>query len=256
MLLTVDIGNTNIVLGLFSGEDLVTTARVATDANRTVDEYGHLIQSILETKLRQHVRVTGVSISSVVPTLGDTFRDFSHSWLRQEPLVVGPGIKTGLAIKYDDPRKVGADRIVNAVAGYTFYGTPLILVDFGTAVTFCALSRDRTYLGGAIFPGVRIAFDSLFSRTAQLPRMAFQRPPKVIGGSTTESLQSGAIYGYASLVDGMVAKYRTEMREPDARVIGTGGLASLIAGASEEMQTVDEHLTLKGLKVLWEMNRS
>ena len=255
MLLTIDIGNTNIVLGLFQGEDLVVTARIATDPNRTVDEYGHIIQSILEIKLRHRVHITGVSLSSVVPSLADVFREFAMSWLRQDPLVVGPGIKTGLAIRYDDPRKVGADRIVNAVAGSHYYGVPLILIDFGTAVTFCAVSTDHTYLGGAIFPGIRISFDALFARTAQLPRMAFQRPPKVIGGSTAESLQSGAIYGYASLVDGMVAKYRHEMREPNARVVGTGGLASLIAGVSETMTTVDEHLTLKGLKLLYQMNR-
>lgn len=255
MLLAADIGNTNIVLGLFAGEELVTTARIATDPQRTIDEYGHLITSILETKLRQQVRVSGVSISCVVPPLSDTFREFSLAWLRQEPLIVGPGIKTGLAIRYDDPRKVGADRIVNAVAGMHLYGVPLILVDFGTAVTFCAVSREGHYLGGAIFPGVRIAFDALFARTAQLPRMAYQKPPKVIGGSTNESLQSGAIYGYASLVDGMVHKYRHEMKELAARVIGTGGLASLVAGVSHELEIVDEHLTLKGLKLLYQMNR-
>ncbi|MEO7994495.1 MAG: type III pantothenate kinase [bacterium] len=255
MLLTVDIGNTNIVLGLWSGDDLVTTARLATDHQRTVDEYGHLILTILETKLRQKIQIDGVSISSVVPGLSEPFREFSNTWLRQEPLVVGPGIKTGLAIRYDDPRKVGADRIVNAVAGVHYYGAPLILVDFGTAVTFCAVSADHTYLGGAIFPGIRIAFDALFARTAQLPKVAFVRPPKVIGGSTTESLQSGAIFGYASLVDGMIAKYRAEMKEPTARAIATGGLAGLVAGASAELSTVDEHLTLRGLKLLYQMNR-
>ncbi|HYE77803.1 MAG TPA: type III pantothenate kinase, partial [bacterium] len=251
MLLTIDIGNTNIVLGLFEGEDLVTTARISTSHHRTVDEYGTLIQSILETKLRHKVRIDGVSISSVVPELAGTFKAFSLEWLHRDPLLVGPGIKTGLAIRYDDPRKVGADRIVNAVAGTHYYGTPLILVDFGTAVTFCAVSRGGEYLGGAIFPGIRIAYDALFARTAQLPRIPYARPARVIGQSTTESLQSGAINGYGSLVDGMVAKYRAEMREPQARVIGTGGLAGLVAGASESIEVIDEHLTLKGLRLLY-----
>ena len=259
MLLAIDIGNTNIVCGLFAGDKLVANARIATDTSKTTDEYGTLLTNILEIRTssrdaQARERISGIAISSVVPPLTATFRELSSAYFNVEPLVVEPGIKTELAIKYDDPRKVGADRIVNAVAGCFLYTPPLIIVDFGTALTFCAITRNKEYIGGAIFPGLYTSYSALANRAALLSMVEFRMPRSVIGRSTEESLQSGAIHGYASVVEGMVAKFRKELGE-DATVIGTGGMVHLVAQATDVIQHIDPELTLKGLKILYNLNR-
>jgi len=259
MLLAVDIGNTNIVCGVFEGDKLIAKARLATDHSKTADEYGALLTNILTLRTgseeggKSHL-VSDIALSSVVPALTSTFRALSSTYFGVEPLVVEPGIRTELAIMYDDPRKVGADRIVNAVAASHLYPVPLIIVDFGTAVTFCAVTRKKEYLGGAIFPGLYTSYAALAQRAALLSMVEFRKPEHVIGRSTDESLQSGAINGFASVVEGMAARFRKELGE-DATVVGTGGMVELVAQATDVIQHVDPDLTLKGLKILHNLNR-
>ena len=259
MLLAIDIGNTHIVSGVFDGDKLKATSRLATDAGKTTDEYGALLTNILAIKAGTEERggdsISAVVLSSVVPVLTGTFRDLCKTYFHVEPLVVEPGIKTELAIKYPNPRTIGADRIVNAVAASFLYTPPLIIIDFGTAVTFCAVTRNREYIGGAIFPGMRTSFSALARGTALLSMVEFKKPPCVIGKSTEESLQSGAIYGYACLVEGMVEKFKAEVGE-DAIVIGTGGMVDLVAQATDVIRHVEPHLTLKGLKILHNLNKT
>jgi type III pantothenate kinase len=259
MLLAIDIGNTNIVCGVFSGDKLTAKARIATDIRKTGDEYGTLLANILA--LRTHTdemhpseRIDGMVVSSVVPQLTSTFREIGMAYFGVDPLIVGPGIRTELAIKYDDPRKVGADRIVNAVAGIFLYKPPLIIVDFGTALTFCAITRNSEYIGGAIFPGMHTSYSALAQRAALLSMIEFRAPKGAIGKSTEESLQSGAINGYASVVEGMVERFKPELGE-DVTVVGTGGMVHLVAEASNVFHHIDPDLTLKGLKILYNMNR-
>jgi len=260
MLLAIDIGNTNIVCGVFEGDKLIAKARLATDFSKTADEYGALLTNILTLRTgadeeeRSHL-VSAVVLSSVVPALTGVFRTLSSTYFGIEPLVVGPGIRTELAIKYDDPRKVGADRIVNAVAACHLYPPPLIIVDFGTAVTFCAVTRKKEYIGGAIFPGLYTSYAALARNAALLSMVEFRVPEHVIGHSTEESLQSGAINGFASVVEGMVARFKKELGD-DATVVGTGGLVSLVAEATDVIEHVDNDLTLKGLKILHNLNKS
>lgn len=258
MLLAIDIGNSNIVCGVFSGNSLTAKARLATDNQKTTDEYGILLRNILALRTgfeesQPSERVDGIVISSVVPHLTSTFRELAVTYFNVEPLVVGPGIRTELSITYDDPRKVGADRIVNAVAGISLFKPPLIIIDFGTAVTFCAITRNREYCGGAIFPGLHTSYQALAQRAALLSMIEFRAPKSIIGRSTEESLISGAINGYASVVEGMVSRFKKELGG-DATVIGTGGMIHLIAKATDVIQHIDPDLTLKGLKILFDLN--
>ncbi len=259
MLLVIDIGNTNIVCGVFDGDKLTAKARLATDHHKTTDEYGALLTNILtlragmEESGKAH-SIGGMALSSVVPALTGTFRDLGRTYFRVEPLIVGPGIRTEMSIKYDDPRTIGADRIVNAVAASHLYPLPQVIIDFGTAVTFCAVTREREYRGGAIFPGVHTSFAALARGAALISMVEFHNPNRIIGRNTEESLQSGAINGYASLVEGMVTRFRKELGD-DASVIGTGGLVDLIAEATEAIQFIDKDLTLKGLKILHNINK-
>lgn len=255
MLLTIDIGNTNIVIGLYEGDNLITKCRIATDHNATSDQYGSEIIGLLNLRFGETLVPEGIIISSVVPQLIGTFQRFCRDFFNIIPLIVTPGIKTGLAIKYDDPRKVGADRIVNAVAGAHIYGVPLILIDFGTAITFCAVNEKKVYMGGAIFPGMRVAYDALFSRAAMLNRFDFKPVKNAIGRSTEESLQSGAIFGYASMVEGMIEKFKKELSK-DAKTVITGGYSELFRKVIKNIDYYDEDLTLKGLRLLYLMNEN
>ena len=254
MLLCVDIGNTNIVLGLYQGQDLVTHWRVSTDQAKMPDEYGLMLLALVERSGHKLAEIEGVALASVVPPVTDTYCEMLSAYLHQEPLIVGSGVKTGVAIRIDNPREVGADRVVNAAAAYRLYGGPACIVDFGTATTFDALSVSGEYLGGAIAPGVRLAADALFRGTAKLPRVDLQRPAHAIGTNTVDSMRSGILFGYVGLVEGMVARFRLELG-PVMRVIGTGGLASVIAQETRVLEIVDPWLTLKGLRMIYELNR-
>ncbi|MHB1356718.1 MAG: type III pantothenate kinase [Anaerolineae bacterium] len=254
MLLCVDIGNTNIVLGLYRGQELVTHWRVSTDQAKMPDEYGLMLLALVERSGYTLAEVEGVILASVVPPVTDTFCEMLREYLQQEPLIVGSGVKTGVAIRIDNPREVGADRVVNAAAAFRLYGGPACIVDFGTATTFDALSVNGEYLGGAIAPGVRLAADALFRGTAKLPRVDLQRPAHAIGTNTVDSMRSGILFGYVGLVEGMVARFRLELG-PAMRVIGTGGLASVIAQETRVLEIVDSWLTLKGLRLIYELNR-
>jgi len=259
MLLAIDIGNTNIVCGVFDGDRILAKARIATDHRKTTDEYGVLLNNILtqrsETDAEDAIHnISAIALSSVVPALTSTFRQVAKLYFDIEPLVVGPGIRTEMPVKYNDPRQVGADRIVNAVAGINLYPPPLIIIDFGTALTFCAISRNKEYIGGAIFPGLHTSYAALSSRAALLSMIEFRRPKDYIGKATDESLQSGAINGFASVVEGMAKRFRTELGD-DAVVIGTGGMVDLIADATDVIQHVEHDLTLKGLKFLYNLNK-
>ncbi len=254
MLLAIDIGNTNIVLGLYRGEELLSRWRIATDHRRMSDEYAMLLINLFAHAGHQPERVTGIAMASVVPPLTRTFEALCRDYFGQEPLVVDVGVKTGVRIRYDNPREVGADRVVNAAAAYRLYGGPACVVDFGTATTFDAISREGDYLGGAIAPGIVISAEALFRYAAKLPRVDLVRPPRVIGTNTVHSMQSGLIFGYVGLVEGMVARFRRELGE-DMRVIATGGLAEVIASETKVIQVVNPWLTLEGLRMIYEMNR-
>lgn len=254
MLLALDVGNTNIVLGVFKGEDLRTHFRLSTSRNRTADEYGLEILSILKYAGISQSDIDSVVISTVVPPLTDTLIEMSKKYFGSEALFIDPGVKVGMNIKYENPREVGADRIVNAVAAYALYGGPVIVVDFGTATTFCAINDKAEYLGGAIVPGIGISMEALFRAAAKLPRVQFKKPRRVIGKNTVESIQSGMYWGYVAQVDGMVSRFKAELGgEP--KVIATGGLASLIAEDSETIHEVCPLLTLEGLRIIHQRNR-
>jgi type III pantothenate kinase len=255
MILAIDIGNSHIVLGLFEGDDLVDQTRVSTEIKKTADEYGILIASILNLRREARSRVKGVIISSVVPPLTPIFVEMTRRYFNIEPIIVGPGLKTGLSIGYDDPRQVGADRVVNAVAAERIYGTPCIIVDFGTAVTFCAVDDNKRYLGGAIFPGIKTAYDALAEKAARLPRIGLAEPRQAIGRSTEDSMISAAVYGYAGMVDAIVARFMDELGNK-AKVVATGGMIEYIAPYSKAIEVVDPDLTLKGLLMLYTMNQA
>jgi type III pantothenate kinase len=254
MLLCVDIGNTNIVLGLYQGQELVTHWRVSTDQAKMPDEYGLMLLALVERSGFTLKDIEGIALASVVPPVTDTYCEMLRAYMNLEPLIVGSGVKTGVAIRIDNPREVGADRIVNAAAAFRLYGGPACIVDFGTATTFDALSINGEYLGGAIAPGVRLAADALFRGTAKLPRVDLQRPAHAIGTNTVDSMRSGILFGYVGLVEGMAARFRLELG-PAMRVIGTGGLASVIAQETHVLEIVDPWLTLKGLRMIYELNR-
>lgn len=254
MLAAIDVGNTNTVLGFFEGEHLVTRFRLASRASTTSDEYACMLDGLLRMSDLGFDRIDAVCLASVVPRLSEVFCDLSRRFFGIAPLVVGPGTRTGISIAYEAPRDVGADRVVNAVAAHARFATDLVIVDFGTATTFDAVTAAGEYLGGVIVPGVSVSLDALFQRTAKLPRVEVARPDTVIGRNTVHSIQSGAFYGYLSMVEGLVARMKAEMTPP-VHVIATGGLAGLVCAGSAFVDQVDPDLTLHGLRLIRDRNR-
>jgi len=254
MLLTIDIGNTNLTLGLFEGDRLGAHWRLSTDHERMPDEFGIQFLGLLQHGGCSVAQLEGVCLASVVPPLTSRIIEACKAYLGKQPLVVDSTIKTGIEICYDNPLSVGADRIVDAVAVKALYGGPACIVDFGTATTFDAISAEGNYLGGAIAPGIGIAAEALTRRTAQLPRINIERPPSVIGKNTIHAMQSGLLFGYVALVEGMIARFRKELGD-EMKTIATGGLAEIITRETDVIQIVNPWLTLEGLRMLWEMNQ-
>lgn len=251
MLLAIDVGNTNIMIGVFEQQKVRICWRLATDWNSTEDELGMIIKNLLHHSKLSPREITAVAISSVVPPLMYSLEKMTEKYFFVKPLVVRPDLQTGLKICLDNPREIGADRVVNALAGYVLYGGPLIIVDFGTATTFCAISAAGEYLGGAIAPGIGISVEALFEKAAKLPRVELTRPPGVIGTNTIVSLQSGIIYGFVGQVDGIVRRMAKEFTSRPL-VVATGGFASLIAKESETIVKVNPFLTLEGLRIIYQ----
>ena len=249
MLLAVDVGNTQTVLGLFDGERLAEHRRLATERNRTSDELGALLGEMVDLGA-----VDAICLSSTVPALVREYELFAERWAEAPILVVGPGAKTGIPVRYDDPREVGPDRVVNAVAAKERHGAPCIVVDFGTSTNFDVVSAEGEYIGGVLAPGIEISMDALFARAARLMRVDFTEPPTVIGKTTVHSLQSGLVYGFAGQVDRIVEEIRRELGV-EAPAIATGGLAEIVAPHSRTIEMIDPHLTLEGLRLVWELNR-
>jgi type III pantothenate kinase len=254
VLLAIDVGNTNTVLGAFEGKDLRHQWRVETSQSRTYDEWGILVRQLFAAAALDAARVDAIVISSVVPPLAFALERMAARYFGTRPLFVGPGVKTGLPILYDNPKEVGADRVVNAVAAFHKWKRGLVVVDFGTATTFDAVSPKGEYLGGAIAPGISISMEALFRNASKLPRVEFVKPAHVVAKNTVASIQSGLVFGYVGLVDGICERMQAELTFPTL-VVATGGLAPLLAGLSKAIAEVDEHLTLDGLRLIHELNR-
>jgi len=261
MLLTIDLGNTNLTIGLYDVETKHASSlppvhhwRLATEDARMPDEYGLQFLGLLTHIGKTPADLTGICLASVVPPLTGRIVQACREYLKCEPLVVDTGVKTGIKIRYEDPRAVGADRVADAVAVQALYGGPACVIDFGTATTFNAITKDGQYLGGAITAGINLAADALFTHTAKLARVDIQRPPSVIGRNTVHAMQSGLLFGYVSMVEGMVARFRAELGD-DMKVIATGGLAEIVAKETEVIQIIAPWLTLDGLRLIWELNR-
>lgn len=255
MLLVFDVGNTNMVLGVYEGTELKKHWRINTDKEKTSDEYGILISNLFQYDKVDMNLIEDVIISSVVPSVMHSLENFCIKYCNKKPLIVGPGIKTGLNIKYDNPKQVGADRIVNAVAAIEKYKSPMIIIDFGTATTFCAISEKGEYLGGTIAPGIKISSEALFQRASKLPRVELDKPGTAICKNTVSAMQSGIIYGYVGLVDKIISMMKSELGGDDIKVIATGGLSVLIASETNNIDYVDKFLTLEGLRVIYDKNR-
>jgi len=255
MLLAVDVGNTNIVLGLFKGEELIMNWRISTDREKSADELGMLIGQLFSYNELDLSMVSDVIISSVVPSIMYSLEHMARKYCDCEAIIIGPGIKTGMNVKYDNPKQVGADRIVNAVAGYKKYGGPLIIVDFGTATTFCAINDRFEYLGGTIAPGIRTSNDALYQKAAKLTKVELVKPERVICKNTNESIQAGVLLGYVGLVEYIVDRMKKELNAPNAKVIATGGLAPMISEETGCIDSIDKMLTLEGLLYIYQLNR-
>lgn len=259
MILLVDAGNTNIVLGVHDGNDYIASWRISSQGSKTSDEYGIQVMQLFNLSNIDPKEIEGVIVSSVVPNIMHSLENMLRKCFCREPIIVGPGIKTGINIKYDNPREVGADRIVNAVAAYEIYRRPVIIIDFGTATTFCAVKGNGDYLGGCICPGIRISSDALFERAAKLPRVELEVPKSAICKNTVTSMQAGILFGYIGQVEYIVKKMKEEMKKlktnEEPFVIATGGLANLIAKETDVIDKVDSELTLEGLKLLYYKNK-
>lgn len=258
MLLVFDVGNTNIVLGVYQDKKLLIDWRLSTIHQRTADEFGILVINLFEKAKLNYGEVEAVIVSSVVPNIMYSLEHSMRKYFKLEPIIVGPGVKTGINIKYDNPKEVGADRIVNAVAAHDLYKRSLIIIDFGTATTFCALGKNADYYGGAIVPGIRISSEALYERAAKLPRIELVKPNNIICKNTVQSMQAGIIYGYIGQVDYIINRMKEEMialGEDEPYVIATGGLAKLILSGSSTIDKVNPYLTLEGLRVIYEKNK-
>ena len=254
MLLVVDIGNTHIVIGVYKKKELLLSFRMSTDIHKTEDEYWVLLSYLLEHRYIKYSFINGVIISSVVPVLTTIFINMVSKYFMVDPLLVTSDIKKNIRLRIENPSELGADRLVNAMAAYELYGGPVVVIDFGTATTFCAISKEGDYLGGAISPGLKVSLESLIGKTAKLPQIRLEFPEKFIGKNTVHGMQSGIMYGYLFLIEGLIKKFKEELSPSDTFVVATGGLSSLISSKTKLIDTVNPRLTLEGLRLAYELN--